>query len=277
LNSDAEIAQLFDELRSQGPESAWSAFLQAYSEIIYAVIHSIAHDPDHAGDCFLFVCQKLSDKNFRRLCAFTPNGRARFTTWLRAVVRNLSLDWYRSKFGRRRTFRSLQSLEALDQQIFHAVFQRHLTIHEAWRHISSAGITVSVGEVEKRASAIRQMLNSRQLWLLSTTSAAPAVSEGFEDAATEEIADSSPDPEALAVLRQTHEKLSQYFRELSVEDRLVLRLRFEENLGLREISALLGLRDAQTVDRRIRDAIARLRVRLGIANPIRGKERSASV
>jgi RNA polymerase sigma factor (sigma-70 family) len=277
LNSDIEITQLFDELRGQGSETAWSAFLQAYSEIIYGVIHSIAHNPDHAGDCFLFVCQKLSDRNFRRLCAFTPNGRARFTTWLRAVVRNLSLDWYRAEFGRRRAFRSLQSLEALDQEIFRAVFQRRLSVYETWQELSSSGIAVSIVEVEKRANTIRRMFSSRQLWLLSTSRQTDPTSYVVEEAASEEIVDSAPDPEAIAVLRQTHQKLSSLIQELSEGDRLVLRLRFDEELGLREISVLLGLKDAQTADRRIREAIARLRRRLGIVDPIRGKESSASV
>ncbi|MEI4927199.1 sigma factor, partial [Klebsiella pneumoniae] len=80
----------------------------------------------------MFVCEKLCERKYRRLLSFRPNGRARFSTWLRAVVRNLSLDWLRSKFGRRQVFRSIVRLGAIDQEIFKSVFQRGLSIQNTW-------------------------------------------------------------------------------------------------------------------------------------------------
>ena len=104
---DGEIQALLTELRSGLPYYAWTAFLTTYSGLIYGVIHMFAHEPDHTADCFLFVCEKLAENNYRRILAFKPDGKARFTTWARAVVRNLCLDWHRSQFGRKQVFSSV--------------------------------------------------------------------------------------------------------------------------------------------------------------------------
>ena len=46
---------------------------------------------------------------------------------------------------------------------------------------------------------------------------------------------------------------------LPARDRLVLRLRFDEELTLRAIAQLTGVKDAQSVDRWIREVISKLR------------------
>ena len=124
--ADAAIESLLEELQSGDAQLAWRTFLTSYSDLIYGVIRTFARNADHAGDCFLFVCEKLADKKYRRLRSFRPDGRARFSTWLRVVVRNLCLDWHRAHFGRRQVFRSVASLSAIEQEIFGLLFLRRL-------------------------------------------------------------------------------------------------------------------------------------------------------
>lgn len=274
--SNLEIKQLQESLAGDHAERAWVDFLSAYSDVIYGTVRLIVRDSDNASDCFLFVCEKLAEREFRRLRAFHSEGRASFNTWLRAVIRNLSLDWHRSKFGRRRSFRRVADASVVDQEIYRAIFERRLALTDAWHELWSAGTKLSFDEFEKRAEVVHQMLTSRQLWLLSTSNTTFPTTTAEAEAVVE-VVDTAPDPEAMTVLRDIQEKVRHALRDLSDSDRLLLRLRFEEELGLREIAAILGLKDAQTVDRRIRDALARLREKFGVTDPVRGKIRPASV
>src|SRR5512135_1834446 len=109
---DSSIAELLLGLGSRDPQPSWNSFLADYSALISQVVRWFGRDADEAGDCFLYVCEQLSRNRFHRLRCFHPEGRASFPTWLRAVVRNLCLDWYRRRHGRYRTFRSVAGLSS---------------------------------------------------------------------------------------------------------------------------------------------------------------------
>ena len=276
---DPAAEWLLAGLRSDEAQEAWSSFLKGYSDLIYGIIRMFARDPDQAADCFLFVCTKLSEKNYRRLLAFRVDGKASFQTWLRAVVRNLCLDWHRAEFGRRQVFGSVKSRDAMDQEIFCAAFQRRETAYEIWFALTNRGFGISFAEVEERIAQLHRLLTSRQLWLLSASKASFASldCDSEEDLPKIEVPDPSPDPETLSVMRQTHTAVARGLREMEPSDRLLLRLRYLEGLGLAEVAKVLGLKDAQTADRRIRQATDRLRQKLGITTLSVGKQKSASV
>ena len=276
--ADAGIGPLLDALRSEDAGAAWVNFLTAYSDVIYGVVRTIARNSDHAGDCYLFVCTKLADRNYRRLLSFRPDGRARFSTWLRVVVRNLCLDWYRLEFGRAQAFASVSSLSYIDQEIFHSVFQRKMTVQQAWEVLYQKDRNLAYRLVEERVTKLQQLMTARQLWLLSTANIpVESLDTSSVDSEVAEVADSAPSPEVLSVLHETSVQVAKAFEELDCGDRLLLRLRFSEELGLMQIAKLVGLKDAQTADRRIRDAIDKLREKLGIRRTARGKPKSASV
>jgi len=278
IPADAGIGPLLDALRSDEAETAWVTFLATYSDLIYSVVRAFGRNSDHAGDCYLFVCTKLADKNYRRLLAFRPDGRARFSTWLRAVVRNLSLDWYRSEFGRDHTFASVSSLSAVEQDIFQLVFQQGMSTQEAWEALYPKNRGVSFAQVEECIAKLRQSMTARQLWLLSTANVSiESIDATSEQSQANEVADSAPGPESLSALHETSVQVAKALEEIDLGDRLLLRLRFVEGLRLLEVARLVGLKDAQTADRRIRDAIEKLREKLGVRTAVRGKTKSASV
>lgn len=64
---------------------------------------TLARDRDAALDGYAHVLEALRADNFRRLRAYTPRGRTRFTTWLVAVSRRLLLDHHRHRYGRPRS------------------------------------------------------------------------------------------------------------------------------------------------------------------------------
>jgi RNA polymerase sigma factor (sigma-70 family) len=78
-------------------------------------------------------------------------------------------------------------------------------------------------------------------------------------------------------LRETHEQVSAAIDSLTDSDRLLVRLRYQEGLTLQQVARLVGLKDAQTADRRLRDIIDHLREALGVERFVRGKAKAASV
>ena len=276
--ADATIATILEGLQSEDAELAWRSFLTSYSDLVYTIVTTFARDSDDAGDCFLFICEKLAEKKYRRLCTFNPDGAARFSTWLRVVVRNLCLDWHRARFGRRQMFRSVARQSAIEQVIFVLLFQRRLSMQLAWSEFSQSYPDISYSEFEIRSEKLRSLLTSRHMWLLSTANTVlESLDSDAELGLAEELVDSKPDPETLAVLKQTHSAVTRALNTLQQSDRLILRLRFSQGMGLQEIAKLVGLKDAQTADRRIRGAVELVRQKLGLPKPLVGKPRSASV
>jgi RNA polymerase sigma factor (sigma-70 family) len=278
--TDAEIGTILVRLDSEHAESAWRQFLTSYSELIYGTIRMFAKDVDDAGDCFVYVCEKLAAKRYRRLRAFKTDGCARFSTWLRAVVRNLCLDWLRSRFGRKQPFRAVASLAALDQEIFRSVFQCGKSIQQSWHDLRANGVEVKYSEFEERAALIQNLLTSSQLWLISTSITVFDSLDSVRDPDSQshiEIEDPSPNPEELVTLGNTHAAVSHAMRHLDQGDRLLLVLRYLQGLSLLDVAALVGLKDAQTADRQIRGALENLRAHLGVKQNLSGKPKSVSV
>jgi RNA polymerase sigma factor (sigma-70 family) len=254
------ILEVLEQLRSGEPQQAWTQFIQEYSNLIFHVVRHFEHNHDDAADCFQFVCEQLCEKGFRRLNKFKVDGPAGFSTWLRAVVRNLCLDWQRRKFGRPRVFKSISHLSALDQAVFRCIYEGALPIDEAFLQLRPGFPGLTKDQLEESLGRIDPALTTKQRWLLRSRSIQKSTttvdeSEGLSVA----IPDARPDPEVQTLLAEKRAALAKALMQLSRRQRLLVRLRFEQELTLDQISSLLDLGNAQRVDRQIKDVLARLR------------------
>ncbi len=263
---DQQLARILKQLGLREARAAWAEFLEAYSPVIFQIVRLFEREPDPAADCFLFVSEQLSQNQFRRLRRFKPDGPARFVTWLRVVVRNLCLDWHRKEFGRERLFDCIARLTAFDQDVYSQVYAQGLSQEEALFSIGTKYPRLTVDDVGESVERIQQALTPRQLWLLSTRrpkveslESEPADNPGSLE---RQIPDPRPDPETLSVTREDQAALERALHGLSTPQRLLIKLRFEQDLTLREVAELLDLKDAQTADRRIREVLERLRKEL---------------
>jgi len=278
---DPGIERIIDRLGSPGAQAAWTQFLETYSPIILQVVQLFERDPDSRADCFLFVCKQLSHGHFRRLRRFKPEGQASFSTWLRVVVRNLCLDWHRTEFGRHRVYQSIASLSGLDQDVFRSVYIQGLPKEDCFLDLLSRHPRLEPAQVETSLGRIRQALTPRQFWLLSMHS--PRVesldSQRGDDqaAARQDAADPSPGPEILFARKELQAALEQALTRLSKPELLLIRLRYDEGLTLDRVATLMGWKDAQTADRRIRDVLEKLRKELAAFSGGRGKSEAMSV
>lgn len=258
--AETRIDQILQQLGSPASQDAWSIFLENYGGTIFQVIRHFEFDSEGAADCFQFVCERLCESQFRRLRRFEPNGPAKFPTWLRAVVRNLCLDWQRKQFGRPRLFQSIARLSDLDRQVFRLVHERGATEHEALLHLISSFPELTPKLLSESIERINQTLTPNQNWVLRTRSAfarRPIASEDQVERA-EQISEELS-PEMLAVSAERNRLLSRALKKLPGRERLLLRLRFEEEMTLDQIAKLLQLGNAQRVDRQIKQILSGLR------------------
>ena len=255
--------QLLRHFRSREPRQAWATFLDAYSPLVVDVVRLFERDQDAVADCYLFVCEQLSRNNFRRLLRFRPDGPAAFSTWLCAVVRNLCLDYHRREFGRHRVFESVARMRPLDQEVFQALFVECLPAEEAYPRLKPRFAALTFDQFGESAGRVQQALSDRQRWLLAVRRAraahSPTGSAEQDEASLLQIPSEAPNPESWAALQEERAALVRGMARLSTRERLLIRLRFERDLTLEEIANLLRLDNAQSADRRIREALEKLR------------------
>ncbi len=263
---DPPISRVLERLGSKESHHAWSDFLESFSPDILQTVKIFERDTDPVADCFLYVCERLSEKGFRRLRSFKPGGSAKFLTWLRVVVRNLCLDWHRKEFGRHRIFQSIARLSALDQNVFRCIFEQGLSQDESLNWLRASYPQLTMAELEAGAGRVRSALTDRQIWLASARRQTPLpLARDPEAEPRKQIAepiDPAPSIESLLVMDEERAALERALGRLTKPERLLIELRFEQGLTLQETALLLGLKDAQTVDRRQREVIEKLRSRL---------------
>ena len=258
---DLQIARILRLFHSSEPQSAWEEFLRLYSPLIRRVVLMFEKDEDHAADCFLFVCEQLCRSRFKRILRYQINGPARFTTWLHAVVRNLCLDWHRKEFGRHRISQSIARLSTIDQAIFRCSYDQGMSSEEIFVSLRLRNPHLTREMVEGSLERIRNSLTHRQLWLLSLrmNGMHGCEAQGGHSELSYQIPAPDPDPESLASLEERRGALRRAVARLPGDDRLLLRLRFEQELTLQQVADIMRLGDTQRVDRRIREVLERLR------------------
>jgi len=266
---DPGIAVLLNRLSSPDPLPFWEEFLHEYSPILYQVARAYTTDTDSAADCYLHICEQLARNNFRRLRKFRSDGKASFTTWLRVVARNLCFDWHRKQTGRFRPFKSIQSLSQLEVEIYMCRFERGLSPEQTLAELrpTSPGLDLAqLTEVEKQ---IETSLNSRQRWILqvrrnpaSTATSILTAEDGEEEISR--VADVRLNQEELIATEQQHAQISKYVATLPKFERLLIQMRFEQELSLDEIARLTGLGDAQRAHRHIAAALKKIRLAMGL-------------
>jgi RNA polymerase sigma factor (sigma-70 family) len=276
------ICELMQDLGSGAPDQAWVEFLERYSPVLQQVVRLTMRGDDAQADCFVFVCEQLAANQFRRLRKFRLRGSASFATWLRAVTRNLCLDWQRKAFGRRQTFKWVKKLSPLEQQVFRYVHEDESTSEQAFAFLSPLFPGLTLAAVEQSALHLGTQLSVRERWLLNTRAiqleSLDRTRAPGESGRTLQVRDLAPDPERTVIEGQDQETLQRALRGLNQPEQLLLRMRFEQDLTLQEIARITGLKDAQAADRALHLVLEQMRQHIGRLSPhITGKTKVASV
>jgi RNA polymerase sigma factor (sigma-70 family) len=217
------------------------------------VVRAQVRDADRQSDCFVFVCEKLSDDGFRRLLKFDVAGRARFSTWLTVVATNLVIDWVRNQRGRERAFTNVAKLPALEQRLFRHRFERALPLRDCFSLLLTEFPDLDVARFDAALATLERTLNSTQRWRLSIRGRrnVPLDDADLEPSGEPGLEDGAARNEELVHLAGAMARLSE-------RERLLLALRFEQELTFDQIARLLKLGDAFRARREVEAALRRL-------------------
>lgn len=266
---DEHSATLLARLGDEADAQAWPDFLDAYAPLLLQAARGAVRDEEDAREAFVFVCERLVEQRHARLRHFDPQGSATFSTWLRIVAADLSLDWRRRRYGRPRLFQALRTLPPLHQAFFKARYAHGLTAGEAHGLLATGCEPVSAAELHAAEAEVERRLTWRHRLAIATRPAiaTPESVEALADKGQEfpDIDGQRPDAEFLS--RRRAAEVRRAIGRLPPADRLLVRLRFEQELTLREVARAAGLKDAQAADRHLRSILARLRVALEPTGP----------
>ena len=236
-----------EQLRTGRGDAMWDGFIDRYRPLIFSAIRHYLRDPDDVMDVFARACETLRRDDFARLRRWTDTAhpRARFSTWLVAVVRNLTVDWLRERDGRA-SRRIPSELPPLQQRIYQHVFLEGRSHRECFHLLPGDGFPLSEHDFAAELSATyrlnpyaaRRQDRARETVLLSDDLAAP---------------DTPMIPPDL------RERLASLLGRLGVEDRLAVQLFVVDELAAAEVARIVGWKSSKTVYNRVSRALASLR------------------
>ena len=236
-------------------DAGWDLFVSRYHRLVFATIRRFAEDYDDVMDVFAWVCEALREDDLRRLRAYhaQPEHRAKFSTWLVTVVRNLTIDWFRRRDGRRRLPAAAENLPRRQRRIFQLVFL------EAHSHVEAFEIM--------RTDEAPDMTFSE--FLFDLRKAYRAASEGRRGSLLQELhpplPESTPEASSRAETEERNALLTQALASLEPRDRLAVELYVLEELPAAEVARVAGLRNAKAVYNRVYRALAAIRKELAKA------------
>ena len=264
---DETVTDLLEQLSSGRVDAAWREFVARYDPLIRHVIRQ--HNPTGtaADECYSHVCGALSDDGCRRLRSFRPDGPAQFRSWLVAVVANLCIDWRRKEHGRSRVPRCVALLPELEQRVYNCIYLRRMSRAQCAHELVKTYPALTEADVADINARLFALLTPRQRWELTVRNRAPQpVTSGAWLEADEEscqFAATGPGPEEEAQDLQAQSQLRQALGRLPPDQRLLLRLRYEQDLTLAEVARLTGHADPFRANRCIQAALARLAELMG--------------
>ena len=258
--TDSALLALFENNSQQ----AWELFINKHSALILSCLRRSEGDYDRVMDRFVYICEKLSEHDYQRLRKVQFLGDSgEITPWLRQVVRRLAINFAQSRGGRRRLLRPIARLESFDQKVFEAYFwqrQTPLEISESLR--AELRREIRLVDVIDSQERIFRNLGTRRIWrlLIDLGRRQPAMSltcESEDDPLEWKLESSVADPEEELLRDEGLKRLRDGLAVLAPRDRLLLRLRYEEEHKVKDVGRILAMGD-----REVRSALRSARRRL---------------
>ncbi len=257
--SEDTVSELLAQLSSGRVDAAWSEFLARFSSSIMRVVRCHEDDHERATECFIHVCAALSDDGFRRLRSFRPDGPARFQTWLQAVVSNLCVDWSRKQRGRSRPPSHVARLSELEQRVHRCIYVRGMSRAQCLQELQPRFPELTERQVAEINGRLFAMLTPQQRWRLSVRVPASIPNlrgaDPDDDESAWQLVEPGPGPHELVADHEEQRSVREALAKLPADQRLLLRLRYEQDLTLAEVARLTRQPDPFSANRRIHAAL----------------------
>lgn len=231
-------------------EAAWGLFIDQYRRLIIATIRRTVDDAESVMDGFAHVCGQLSADALARLQRYdhdrTP--RARFSTWLVAVVHNLTIDWLRSR-DRRHRVSAPDGFSAVQELIFRCVFVERRSHVEAYEVVCATSGELTFGVFLKElAEAYRVVENARARGAMHYLAAPAEPGECVQPIAERRVARA-----------EIEARLREALAALPPDESLAVQLYVVEELPAADVAKVLDWPNAKAVYNRIYRALTRVR------------------
>lgn len=257
----ADIEKLLAGLDDIPPADLWKQFLECHAWAVMKVAQFHAPAEDLAQDCFLYICEKLAVDGFRKLKKFDPARAVPFDSWLTVVVSNLARDWRRQEFGRRRLPTAVRAMSELDQAVYRLKYFRQLEASVCLKSLRERFPNITRTQLTESLSRLHDAFSPEERWRLSFANQAPehrhvSYESGF---ITNPFTSGTRGPDEEAVRSERAQCLREILATFPVRQRLLLRLRFEQQLSLREAARIAGCTNLHQARRLIQKALDELR------------------
>ena len=272
-----EEMDFVSSLKTGGPAD-WQFFLDAYAETIFRIVRLLVESYDDRMDLFLFVCDRLKEADMKKVRSFhfRPEAPCRFTTYLSVVIKNIAVDFIRSRSGRLRPFRGVEDLDEADRLIFEYRFRDGRPIDEVVSLLQDRhGIKLGEDEVSGKVARLEAKLSANQRWrLLSRLFArrrqmpidpVADVAFGRSDSGSQHpvpLPADQADPEHVLCSEDAERVFQEAMKEMAPRERLALTLRFRDGLSPGEVGPAMGISPA-VAERLAHRGLEKLRERLG--------------
>ena len=241
-------------LEASDPESAWDLFIERYRRLIFGAIRRYTAEHDEVMDVFARVCEALRENDFARLrrCAAHVEPDRPISTWIVAVVRNLTIDWFRHRDGRTRLSALAESLPPIRKKIFEYVIVGERSHIEAYELLKSRdGFALTYREFLKELNETYRVATGARRGHLVKELAGPLPETAAEP--------SGDDP---AEIEERQRVLQAALETLPPEDRLAVQLYVVDGIPADQVARALGHPSPKTVYNRVYRALALVRAQL---------------
>jgi RNA polymerase sigma factor (sigma-70 family) len=243
------------KLAVEGSEDAWHEFVDRYSGLIFSLIRRYLPHPndDDRRSVYVDVLETLYEGALARY-----DGRASLATWIGVVTRSRCMDWLRHRSGRHRDPSWLEELPPFDQEIYRLFYVKGLSFTQICQENSgNAGawsvdqLVEALDRIEARFDRSTRRRLAFELESRSVASATGRLLEYMAHARQEAEEAKAAHSSDLGILewetRRLLARLHKALEELELEEREVIRLRFQEGLTAESVAARLGLLSARRV------------------------------
>ena len=240
------------KLSAGNTEGAWDEFITRYRRLIFATIRRTLGDDDDVVDVFAEVCANLSADNLALPQRHAESGKARFSTWLVAVVHHQTIDWVRHREGRHRV-RPPAGLSSLQQQIFQRVFaerRSHVEAYELIRQSAASDMTFAAF-IREVTNTYRMVERVRGKVAMHYFAGSPIISQQIEET-----------PEDAAIAAESQSQLMTALEILAPDERLAVQLFVVDEVSADRVARIVGWPNAKAVYNRVYRALRELRKEL---------------
>ena len=231
-------------------KSFFESNLSITDEVIkkYCTRHHIVGD--EADECNSYVYEKIIENDYQKIREF--KGKSSYKTYITVVISRILIDRMRSS-GRWRSSQKALKIGKEAVILEELVFRKKYSFEQAYNTLTT---NHNISIEREKAYEIITLLQRKRL-----TSALPRDVELTDDVSDKKVTlpdEAAINKETSKIKGQLDDIVSKMRNLLSNEERLLLRMRFEDNFKISEIARVLK-KDRDDIDRKLKAILTKFK------------------